>query len=88
MAGSGGSFQHDDALEAGREGRRWEKMTWDEMNQAVSNAEGTMRLVDSMITRMVSMIIGRLRKCDNRYHLVRLKRELQRFNANTKQWMD
>jgi hypothetical protein len=60
-------------------------MNFDEMAEAVEEAEHTMRLLDKMANKLAKMLIGRLRHV-NSHVLVDIKAELQGFNAHTKRW--
>ena len=64
-------------------------MTFDEMNEAVKQAQQTLRMADVFTHRMATMIAGRLQKADV-YHdtLVSLKKELENYNMHTRSWKD
>ena len=59
---------------------------FEDMRQAVSEAEQTMRAADSVAESMARMLVGRLRKVNSSYVLSQLKRELQDFNMHTSTW--
>ena len=65
-------------------------MNFDEMKQAVDDAERTIRHVDSQSIKMALMLKGRLRLVSEDWRgvdtLKDLKRELSQFNAVTGQW--
>lgn len=52
---------------------------FDEMRQAMSEAEHQLKAADSVAERMARMLVGRLRKIDNGYILAQLKKELRAF---------
>lgn len=58
---------------------------FDEMRQAVREAETTMRAADEVADDLARVLRGRLRKC-RQYNLQALKRELQDFNIKTGRW--
>ncbi|NYT44580.1 hypothetical protein H0A64_07035 [Alcaligenaceae bacterium] len=60
---------------------------FDMMREAVAEARTTLRATDGVADQMADMLRGRLRKV-SRYTLAALKRELQQFNASTKEWKD
>jgi hypothetical protein len=60
---------------------------FDVMREAMAEARTTLRAADSAADQMADIIRGRLRKVSG-CTLVALKRELQQFNANTRQWKD
>jgi len=62
-------------------------MTLTDMEQAVSEAEDTIRKSDMMATMMARLIRGRLKHVSS-YVLKDLKRELQKFNAHTQTWSE
>lgn len=67
-------------------------MNWDEFNEAVNDAEKTLRYADMAAEKAGKMLIGRLRSLpktrSNHKTLCYLKRELKNFNMSTGQWKD
>jgi len=65
-------------------------MNYYEMQEAVSDAEKTLRFADIATKNIARMLVGRLRKVGNSYHetdiLISLKRELKSFNSTTRTW--
>lgn len=61
-------------------------MNYDEFASAVESAEHTLRFADRAAERLASLLVGRLRKIDRPWVLAALKKELQDFNAHTKEW--
>lgn len=62
-------------------------MDFDEMIDAVKEAETTQRIADGQINRMAGLISGKLRACSVWHGTLReLKRELKNFNMATGQW--
>lgn len=59
---------------------------FDEMRDAVAEAEQVLRAADSCATEMAGLLRGRLRKVGNVFALTELKRELQDFDAHRKEW--
>lgn len=59
---------------------------FDEVRNAVAEAETTLRAADSVCLSMVTLMVGRLRKCGNNHMLGYLKRELKDFNMTTTTW--
>lgn len=62
--------------------------TFDDMDNAVRDAEQTLRVADLLVNRIAKMMVGRLRKVDRYGVLSALKRELQDYNARTQTWRD
>ena len=62
-------------------------MAWDEMESAKNEAMTVMRRAERVASDIASLLIGNLRNVD-RCTLVKLKRELHRFNANTRKWKE
>lgn len=60
---------------------------FDMVREAMAEARATINAADRAAGEMARLLQGRLRQVD-RYTLVALKRELQHFNANTKEWRD
>lgn len=58
---------------------------FDEMRQAVQEAEYTLRAADNVTAQMGRLIQSRLRQCDTST-LEEMKRELRDFNIHTGQW--
>jgi hypothetical protein len=64
-------------------------MTFDEMKEAVADAESTISAADSQVAAMAKLIRGRLRTGGVSYYTLGiLKDELRRYNAHTKSWRD
>jgi len=59
--------------------------TFDQMREAMREAQTTMRAADSVADTMAEMLRGRLKKV-RRWHLAALKRELRDFNMHTGEW--
>ena len=60
-------------------------MTYQEMYNAVREAEAVVRRAELYRTRMARFLIGRLRGIDPDF-LRDLKKELRKFNASTGEW--
>lgn len=60
---------------------------YDTMRQAMREAEHTMAAADSVADVMANMLRGRLRKV-SAHTLVRLKKELDGFDAHRKVWKE
>ncbi len=60
-------------------------MKFDEMEQAVRDAERTMKLANICANQLARLLVGRLRKVDEE-DLEKLKRELRDFNMHTHRW--
>jgi len=60
---------------------------FDEIVSAINQAKEVNRVCDMYTNTMVDLVRGRLRGVSP-YRLASLKRELQHFNAATKQWKD
>lgn len=58
---------------------------FDEMYNAMRDAEQTIKAADVAAQKMAMILKGRLRKCDP-WVLADLKRELAQFNARTGEW--
>lgn len=58
---------------------------FDEMRNAVSDAETTLWAADQIADDLARVLRGRLRKC-RQHNLQALKRELQDFNIKTGRW--
>ena len=64
-------------------------MTFDEMTEAVEEAERTIRMADIATRKVAKLIIGRLRSIKTpSWVLAELKRELRDYNIHTGQWKD
>lgn len=61
---------------------------FDEMNQAMQEAELRMRAADEVAGKVARMLVGRLKRVDSAYTLGRLKRELRDFNIHTGSWKE
>ncbi len=59
---------------------------FDEMRQAVREAEFTLDAADTVASQMASMLVGRMKKVNSAYTLAQLKRELRAFNIHTGKW--
>lgn len=60
---------------------------FDEMRRAVQEARAMNRAVDEQTNTLLDLLDGRLRNASP-FRLARLKKQLQRFNASTRQWKD
>lgn len=58
---------------------------WDEMREAFSEAKTQVTAADAVVCQMAEMIAGRLQLLSH-WMLLRLKRELSRYNATTRKW--
>ena len=58
---------------------------WDELHNALATSKAINYACDQNSNLIVELITGRLRKVSPRM-LVKMKRELQEFNAATKRW--
>lgn len=58
---------------------------WDQVRQALDEAETQVRVVERFTDRMAKFLIGRLRTVTP-HLLQKLKRELSEFNSTTKKW--
>jgi hypothetical protein len=69
-------------------------LTLQEVQQAVVEAEATIRRADSNIETMIELVSGKLRLkyTDNDYryrrNLAKLKKQLENFDCRTRQWKD
>ena len=63
-------------------------MNFEEADQAIQNAEVTLRFADRIANKLARLLVGRLRKVESYGTLRALKRELQDFNANTQTWKE
>lgn len=64
-------------------------MNWEQLQTAYSQAQSTINLSDRIVGDMARMIVGRLRRSNvGTYTLIALKKELNKFNMHTKEWMD
>lgn len=61
---------------------------FDEVREAVREAQTTMDAVDSVAGNMAGLLRGRLRHVRNTTYLAQLKKELSKFNAHTGRWSD
>lgn len=62
---------------------------WDEVNEAIEDAERTIKQADNRVKDMARIIRGRLQACNvGSYALCELKTELRRFNMHTGVWKD
>ena len=62
-------------------------MTFNEMEEALREAQRVQSTADRHVNTMVRLISGRLQTGHvSGYTLCKLKRELSKFNAHTKQW--
>jgi len=61
-------------------------MNLNEVQNAVSAANNTLRDADRVASQMAGMLSGRLRHVSP-WALAELKRELRDFNMHTKEWM-
>ena len=60
-------------------------MTYQEMNEAIREAELTVRRAETYLNQMARFLCGRLRKV-NPDNLRNLKKELKKFNSQTGEW--
>lgn len=60
--------------------------TFDQMREAMREANIALNAADSVAGTMASMLVGRLRHVDSRSTLSKLKRELRDFNIHTGRW--
>lgn len=60
-------------------------MTYQEMNEAIREAELTVRRAETYLNQMARFLYGRLRKV-NPDTLRNLKKELKKFNSQTGEW--
>lgn len=60
---------------------------YQDMYDAVSEAEKTFRVADKMAEKTAPLLVGRLRKCPGAT-LALLKQELTKFNGHTWEWKD
>ena len=63
-------------------------MTFNELAEAIEDAEVTMRRADAVTDEIVVILRGRLRQVGNTWALADLKRELRDFNMQTLEWRD
>lgn len=63
-------------------------MNFDQMEAAIRDAQNRLSVADRVAGRLVSMLVGRLRKVSNGYVLGQLKKELTKFNRQTNTWSD
>lgn len=61
-------------------------MNFNEMTEAVREAEQTLNVVDRHAETMARLLIGRLRKVGAAWVLGQLKKELSGFNRHTSSW--
>ncbi|MFA6051530.1 MAG: hypothetical protein WC762_02965 [Methylobacter sp.] len=59
---------------------------FDQMLDAVNEAEQTLHAADSVADKMARLLVGRLRKVRSAWVLKALKRELADFNMHTQEW--
>lgn len=62
-------------------------MTYQEMNEAIREAELTVRRAETYLNQMARFLCGRLRKV-NPDTLRDLKKELKKFNSQTGEWSE
>ncbi|WGK93772.1 MULTISPECIES: hypothetical protein [Flavobacterium] len=60
-------------------------MNFTEAQQAINDAKNTLNKADEMVRQLGSLMIGRLKQM-RPYDLAKLKKELDAFNAKTKEW--
>lgn len=60
-------------------------MNFNEMEQAVKQAESTIEVAELFMHKMATFLIGRLRNV-HPSTLKRLKKELSKFNSQTGEW--
>ncbi len=62
-------------------------MKWEELDEAVCEAQQTLNLADDHVRSMAKMVIGRLQQADVRNSvLTALKKELRDYNIHTGKW--
>ena len=62
-------------------------MNWSEAESAIRDAREVVKRGDDAVQRLAKLLVGRLRVAEvSPYVLAELKRELQDFNAATKNW--
>ena len=59
---------------------------WDDMREAVQDANSTLDAADSVVDDLAYMLKGRLNKVSRGWVLSLLKKELKRWNIHTEQW--
>jgi len=62
-------------------------MNYDDMSEAVRDANNTFRLADIAADRVARLLVGRLRRV-SQADLYELKRELKNYNMKTGEWRD
>lgn len=60
-------------------------MNFIEAQEAINDAKNTLNKADEMVRRLDCLMIGRLKQMSP-YDLAKLKKELDQFNAKTKEW--
>jgi len=61
-------------------------MTYNEMKDAVAEAEATLRKADSCATEIARILAGRLHRVQSDWVLKSLKKELKDYNIHTGCW--
>ena len=63
-------------------------MTYNEMKDAINEAESILRKADWCATDIAGILVGRLHKVKNGETLESLKKELKNYNIHTGCWKD
>ena len=64
-------------------------MNFNQMNEAVKEAENTLHIADMTTEKLLSLLVGRLRNIKNyngHTNLSKLKKELKNYNSTTREW--
>lgn len=62
-------------------------MDFDEVHEAVNEAKNTIRMADTAVGKMASIVAGRLRKAEVPWGVLKaLKNELRDYNIHTGKW--
>ena len=61
-------------------------MNFDDMKDAINDAESTLRRADNLTDSIARFLIGRLRKVVSYNTLKHLKHELTEYDAHTHRW--
>lgn len=63
-------------------------MDFDDMSNAVTQAEQQLRLADRFAEKLARLLVGRLRHCNSRSVLTELKKELRDWDMHRSQWKE
>ena len=63
-------------------------MDFDDMSNAVTQAEQQLRLADRFAEKLARLLVGRLRHCDSSWLLTNLKKELRDWDMHRSQWKE